>query len=347
MDTTRAQAQVWEYLRYAKRHQGKSPRTLHDYRMHYERLLDMTGAVTWPDVTLEQLRAFVVAPIQYGARGAGQEPTDGTKRVRRAAMRSLFKFLHAEGYIPRDLTLRLEAPKGEQGAPKPIAEDAWQAIYEVLLRGLHGDDQEANDADLVGLGLGLFLGLRRTEITTVKAGHFTVLDGDPMLVNFPRKGGKARWPVPWLDCARMWGEYMPHMIGGDAGTFVTPLLRMLKANGGAIHLLDTWHARTRQTGRKPDHKRPEGFILPKLVWQRLRAVSAAAGVDGGHPHMLRHGFGTYMCNNMSVPLLEVSRMMGHTSVTITQRYVNTHHNPLKSRLSTSAEVDLSEFGPWA
>lgn len=51
------------------------------------------------------------------------------------------------------------------------------------------------------------------------------------------------------------------------------------------------------------------------VWRR---VCESAGVEDATPHSIRHGVATALIS-AGVPLLEVSRMLGHSSVAITQK----------------------------
>ena len=52
----------------------------------------------------------------------------------------------------------------------------------------------------------------------------------------------------------------------------------------------------------------------------LKLLGEAAGIERPmHSHMARHTFATYMLRN-GVPIEHVSKMVGHTNITQTQRY---------------------------
>ena len=66
-----------------------------------------------------------------------------------------------------------------------------------------------------------------------------------------------------------------------------------------------------------------GWRVPKMNNQRynqmLKAIGMVIGIDNLHSHMGRHTFATYMLSN-GAKIENVSRMLGHTNITQTQRY---------------------------
>jgi integrase len=66
-----------------------------------------------------------------------------------------------------------------------------------------------------------------------------------------------------------------------------------------------------------------GMKVPKINNQRynqmLKAIGMVIGIEKLHSHMARHTFGTWMLSQ-GAKIENVSRMMGHTNITQTQRY---------------------------
>jgi len=66
-----------------------------------------------------------------------------------------------------------------------------------------------------------------------------------------------------------------------------------------------------------------GWRVPKMANQRynqmLKAIGMVIGIENLHSHMGRHTFATYMLSN-GAKIENVSRMLGHTNITQTQRY---------------------------
>jgi len=63
----------------------------------------------------------------------------------------------------------------------------------------------------------------------------------------------------------------------------------------------------------------EGEMISRdrFVWQWKKACKLA-GIDGAVPHTMRHSVASHLISN-GVPVLEVSRLLGHSSTAITER----------------------------
>ena len=66
-----------------------------------------------------------------------------------------------------------------------------------------------------------------------------------------------------------------------------------------------------------------GWRVPRMNNQRynqmLKAIGMVIGIGRLHSHMARHTFATWMLSN-DAKIENVSRMLGHTNITQTQRY---------------------------
>lgn len=65
-------------------------------------------------------------------------------------------------------------------------------------------------------------------------------------------------------------------------------------------------------------KKPLGSTRVSTV---VQAVGEAAEIEGLHPHMLRHTFGTE-CARRAVPVLTIKEWMGHADIDVTMRYLH-------------------------
>ncbi len=80
-------------------------------------------------------------------------------------------------------------------------------------------------------------------------------------------------------------------------------------------------------------RKPTGFVLSDKVSRRLdvygRQLTAALKATGvrtesgelGHPHLLRHTFGSHMAQ-LGIDLNEIREWMGHNSIRMTQCYAH-------------------------
>jgi site-specific recombinase XerD len=57
------------------------------------------------------------------------------------------------------------------------------------------------------------------------------------------------------------------------------------------------------------------------VWQFIALVGLRAGMPDVHPHRFRHSWACWLYFDRRVPLVMVSRLLGHASLTITQDYL--------------------------
>lgn len=315
---------VSQYLEYCRRERGRSPQTLYSYATSLRRLLQHIGARNLLDLTPDELRSWVHEPIvrPRGGRAAGSEPSPASVKRKLATLRSLYRWLHeVEGLIRRNPTLALAAPAVHNEQPRPAPEDAWRRLWAADL----------SDSDRVGFGLAYFCGLRRHEVTLLAPGHVTDLP-EARLVGFKRKGG-AKASLPWLSCLRMVEAHRPDLIGGDHKTFAEPLARLRPERAGRSTLLSWADDKNPRLGPAQRATVPNGYADPILFNRRLARALRSIGLppDAFTPHQLRHSFATNLLD-MGVPLLAVSRLCGHSSVVVTQRYLKTADDPLASLL---------------
>ncbi|MBI2950965.1 tyrosine-type recombinase/integrase, partial [bacterium] len=82
---------------------------------------------------------------------------------------------------------------------------------------------------------------------------------------------------------------------------------------------------------------PDGGQRPEktLFWQVRRAGKLAGLSVRVHPHLLRHTFGTALAAN-GVDLDTIRRLMGHTDIHMTMRYLHAAPDRLKGAVETLA-----------
>lgn len=342
------------YIRWAIQVDGQSRRTLAAYRNHWDTFWDDHPEDRgWPDITLAHLEAYASRPTLYGRRGSGVAPTDATRKTRMMAFKGLYKWLVREKYVHTNVAAELKVPKFDAERPNPMAREQigalWSGLCGARAAASSADERLQADADLVGLGLGLWCGLRGEEIQRLRPGHVVKIDGQWLLANFKRKGGVARWPVPFVSLAALFEEHMPAEIG-SAASFLDAMGRLAsRQKERDDYLLGPWREAMKATGRKPKFERPADMLPPKLIWRRMKGACERAGLDYGglHPHMMRHSFGTYACNVLEIPLIDVSHFMGHTSMDITKMYVRRPDDPIADRLEVAPEFEFSSFSPYS
>lgn len=306
------------WIIHQQRERGRSTGTLYSYTRDCDRLITYLRGIgeTLATASTEHLRGWVHGVLTKGQR-AGEAPSRSTLKRRVAMCHSLFRFLHAESLVPTNVAERLVAPSGDEEKPKPIDLDVWRKVWAL---------PDLSDSDRVAFGLGMFCGLRRMEISQLSAHHFGARPD--FVYGFTRKGGKLG-SVPWLSCVRFFDKHDPSLTGGSVSDFCGSLDRLLSTRGDESSLLDWDDGNGRRHQRKYGH---EG-IDPQMMNRRLQAAVTRVGGSSkpATPHTLRHRFCTFMLQH-GVPLLDVSRLAGHSSVVVTQRYIETSPDPLSALL---------------
>ena len=69
-------------------------------------------------------------------------------------------------------------------------------------------------------------------------------------------------------------------------------------------------------------------LTPEALRLVMRRPFERAGIKNFHPHALRHSFATNICNN-GAPLPVVQKMLGHSSIMTTERYIHNFDGRLR------------------
>ena len=159
----------------------------------------------------------------------------------------------------------------------------------------------------------------------------------------------------WQSCIQLYRQRLPELLG-DPELFNGALARLRSRlpSGPLLPWRDSQEtaagngrqgsfpgrrprpSKARTTSFQPNPDTWGGFIPPDTMNDRLRSLCTRLPERAITPHMLRHSFGTNLCR-AKVPIEVVSRLIGHASVKVTMRYVETGNDPLADFLA--AEED--------
>jgi integrase/recombinase XerD len=152
---------------------------------------------------------------------------------------------------------------------------------------------------------------------------------------------RAMIVVMWR-CGLRCGEMlalMPKDVNLEAGRIAVlhgkgDKRRVVAIDPDAAAVLERWEAERRGLGvggrdpyfcviSQPTLGRP---VNDAYVRELLKKLAVKAGIDKRvHPHGLRHTYASFLMDQ-GVPIHHIRRMLGHTSISITERYVD-HLNP--------------------
>ena len=268
-----------------------SEHTRRAYASDLAQLATFLGADSTPDrVTPDAVRAFLAS--LHGTH----HPASVARKL--AALRSFFHFLVREEAISSDPTAGLRGPKQPRRLPRPLSVDDCQSLVEIdpvaprrLLAASRERDGAERLRDRALLELLYGAGLRVGEAVALDVRDVDLLAREVRVLG---KGRKER-VIPLPQAARQ-------ALGA--------WLESRRAPGYQTEPLFPSFAPRARPGR----------MNVRMVRRILGRRAVSAGVaDRVHPHRLRHSYATHLLD-MGADLRSIQELLGHTSLSTTQRY---------------------------
>lgn len=280
------------YRAYLTVQRGLSDNTAESYSFDVRHLLDYiaTENLTLQQVTYEVLQGFLASLHDVGiGRQSQSRIVSGIK--------SLFRYMHTEGFVDENPALRLRKPRKVEHLPEVLSVNEIDAMIEAIPEGRTALRNHTIMETLYGCGL------RVSELVNLELSNL-YLDEHYLIVT--GKGSKQRL-VPMSDiCVDLIREY----IAGERSGIV--------AKRGEDNILFLSTRGTRLT-------RQMIFIL-------IRDLAAAAGVTRTiSPHTLRHSFATHLLEG-GANLRAIQQMLGHESIATTEIYLHIDRSHLRSEI---------------
>jgi len=286
------EAEIDQFIRYLATERGLSV----NYQLSTQQSLD--HFIKWAeqerqfgsaaDVTTEDLTAYL-------KKRREEEVTASTLRLNIIALKLFFRFLHARGFIPKDVADPISSPKLDRHLPGTLG---VQDIESIL--GAIDVSEKLGLRDRAIIELFYSSGLRLSELAELV---LNLLYLEEQTVRVTGKGSKTR-VVP---------------LGGKAKDALEVYLELerpeleKKGSGDEVFLSQRGQGLTRQR-----------------IWQILRERAGKAGLDPDlvHPHLLRHSFATHLLSN-GADLRVIQEMLGHADISTTQIYTHVDSKRLK------------------
>ncbi len=211
-----------------------------------------------------------------------------------ASLKSFFRFLLIDGYLPADPTENLDSPRTWQVLPKYLTGSQVEQLLEqpdlMKRQGLRNRCM---------LELLYATGLRVSELVNLKV---TDLDLEKEIVRPIGKGNKERI-VPYGDTA---GRFL------DSYLEVARPQLLKKGTSGFVFLTQQGKSMSRQ-----------------YFWMLLNRYARELGWEGKlGPHMLRHSFATHLLAN-GADLRALQLMLGHADISTSQIYTHVTRDRLR------------------
>lgn len=277
------------------------PSTLDQYRLHGLGLINFLRS-RFPDLDcFTMLQRPHIEAWLCALADAHPPYCNGTRRERIRNVRRFLEDLQDWGWsgARTDLIRPDDFPPSQRYLPKPLPPDVDADLMEAL----------SNEGSLISLGLLLArrAGLRLGELRRLDLECLTKSSETRFSIRVPLGKLQTEREVP---------------IDEDTATIV----QTIQTNRGP-----------RPRTSDPETTRPlelllctsKGLLLSSTVfWRKLKKVAADSGITHNvHPHRLRHTYATELIRNgLSLPA--VMRLLGHTNLKMTLRYVEVTNDDL-------------------
>lgn len=231
-----------------------------------------------------------------------QHATDAMTARSRArlvsSLRHFYSWLDRSGYLHNAAIKILRTPRADRNLPKPLTIDAAQDVIAHAETIAHDSWTGARDAALFTLLWGG--GLRIDEALKLDRSDWP--SGDTIVIT--GKGNKQRLVTILPEVQQAMQIYLrdcPVLAGGDQPLFIGKQGKRLNAG---------------------------------VAQRQLRVIRAQLGLaDTVTPHALRHSFATHLLVD-GVNIRVIQELLGHASISTTQRYTELHVEDLRDLINT-------------
>lgn len=290
---------VRDFLAFAKVEAGLAAATLEAYARDLDDLrrdLSANGLVRPQEVGPDDIACH----LRRLSSERDMQPSSIARHL--ATIRVFFRWLDANGVIESDPARVLERPTRWKRLPGVLSPLKMRKLVEAP----QPDHGRLWQRDRAMLELMYAAGLRASEVGRIRLNEF---HHESMLVTVHGKGEKTR-VVPIGDPARDWtNTYLEETRPGLARFKDGRDQHRLLLSGGG---------------------RPLERVA---VWQIVRKYAAIVGLEGIHPHMLRHSFATHLVQG-GADLRVVQDLLGHADIGTTQMYTHVDRSHLREVVRT-------------
>ena len=282
------------FLNYLSVERGASAHTLNAYRSDLGQFLEYAGNSRTANLIESRsehsdehgLKSGLVAGYLEDLSDRGYTASTRARKI--AALKSLFKFMKAEGVIDENPVDAIRSPRIGRSLPKALAVEQITELLDEVAK----DKTSAGVRDSAMLELMYAGGFRVSELVGL---DIRDVDLDEMTVRCTGKGAKERLVPIHPDAIDIIRHYIRHVRGGLENN----------KSGAALFLNQRGARLTRQ-----------GF------WLRLKESARRTGIEETlTPHTLRHTFATHLLHG-GASLRHVQDLLGHASIATTQIYTH-------------------------
>ncbi|ADH85728.1 tyrosine recombinase XerC [Desulfurivibrio alkaliphilus] len=313
MTSDRLAEHVDGFLRWLQVEKGYSPHTVSSYRRDLDEFAALDRGAG-PLERVDQLDARRVRAFVYSLHGRNRSSSVARKL---SALRTFFRYLQKNGVIAHDPAAAVAAPKAEGYLPTVLSVDE---VFSLLEMPGPADTYAARDRAM--LELLYSTGMRVAELAALNLEQLDLAEG---MVRVRGKGNKERLvPIGTPACEAV-QAYLPQrevLLRAAKREREEPQEEKPPAPAGG--------KRSRPARREAAQEQPlllnarGGRLTTRSIERLVKLYAERAGIAARvSPHALRHSFATHLLE-MGADLRTVQELLGHASLSTTQRY--THLN---------------------
>jgi len=289
-----------DFERFLRHQRGLAENTVRAYHGDLMHLAAFVASTSGESINIDEaLHATALGDLRAWLAAMSQDGLSHTTLARRgAACRAFYGWAADTGRVESNPALRLSSARPSVTVPTVITPDAVETLLHVA-EGRCDDDDPMHLRDWAAAELLYATGMRVGELAGL---DMRDLDLDQRLVRVLGKGSKERivpFGVPAKRAVMEW-------LRRGRPQLVRP------ATDGALLL--------GQRGRRVDQRQ---------VRAAIHELCQAAGIDDIAPHGLRHTAATHLLTGGS-DLRSVQEVLGHASLTTTQRYTHVSAERLRA-----------------
>lgn len=284
----------------AKTVKGCTKRTIEFYTASLKKTLEIIGK-TVDDITADDIRMY------EGVRLVRDKVSKTTVGNEMRNMSSFFGWLRNEELIASNPMARVDRIKREKTKK--------EALTEIEIEKIRNSTRSAKERAIIEILLST--GCRVTELVNIKIAD---IYGNRVLLH--GKGEKDRYAYLNAKAIVATNEYLE--MRRDKNQYLFPRMISVcdikKKTMKKYAYAEIW--------KDPEVVEPDGHMCQSSVEGTTRRIAKRAGVSRANPHKFRRTCAT-LALKRGMPLMQVSKMLGHESVETTQIYLDLNEDELK------------------
>jgi integrase/recombinase XerC len=223
-------------------------------------------------------------------------------------------------------------PKLAKALPKALPRTAVEALLETVAQDRNSQRQtDWAERDLAIILTALLAGLRAEELRGINVGDIRTTDDGAAVIHVKGKGGKERSVPIEAELLSVIQTYL------DSRAVRFPQAEKRRATAGPG--LARWSARSPLFVGRDGERITQGTLQSRIKRAFKRAGPDAQPVPGALVHGLRHTYATELAAS-DVSVYTLMKLLGHESMTTSQRYVTAAGTETRSAAARNPLYDL-------